>query len=653
MGDPANGQLDEQASADALEALWKQPQLIDRFVHENPMQFDDVQLGLISSWKNALTREFIVFEHAGALLFLSGGRLFHVTGIVDPVRDVLAGDELPCIVHTTLLPFENYIVYDGFLTTFPVHMGEGMRRQMDAEIAQALAGGEHVSTGMRLAELAPVLAEERIQQEAERMMFDLEMDAKAQEQLPGHHASPLAGMSELERAQAINDHLKEQTRDRYRFDSVGYLDAMSAKGSATRDLGTLLLSESKDYLRHLCWVFGLPDAKSHTKARLVGDLLPVLSTSDFIVNVQLQGCTPRELKAFRELYEAGGELRIPADVLREEYMRPRDLEALPAPQGITCYLFHERGSGDGPSKDGAADATAAGFDEFVFVIPNETMVVLDGYDWEQCERFCENFERSVDVAEALVSLRGIVTEDEAYDEFRHCYPDGFSSLDFSESVRSAWEDELSLYELIELDGEEYLAHHLIVEYAGENEPLGVDADAAEAGGERLFDGSFMRAILQMREGKVARPLGDFRTLFDVEAWKGSLPAVRAMRSYLDEHVPDGKDDYFWAEDVTAELMSAMQIGIADTQSIDIYYRILEDYGLQLNEAHFMKVVDLLMNMSNALPTWTNNGWAPNELHEAQTGQKLFYNEDGSVKKVGRNDPCPCGSGKKYKKCCGR
>jgi uncharacterized protein YecA (UPF0149 family) len=21
-------------------------------------------------------------------------------------------------------------------------------------------------------------------------------------------------------------------------------------------------------------------------------------------------------------------------------------------------------------------------------------------------------------------------------------------------------------------------------------------------------------------------------------------------------------------------------------------------------------------------------------------------------KIGRNDPCPCGSGKKYKKCCG-
>jgi uncharacterized protein YecA (UPF0149 family) len=27
-------------------------------------------------------------------------------------------------------------------------------------------------------------------------------------------------------------------------------------------------------------------------------------------------------------------------------------------------------------------------------------------------------------------------------------------------------------------------------------------------------------------------------------------------------------------------------------------------------------------------------------------------KDEQGKKVGRNDPCPCGSGKKFKKCCG-
>lgn len=35
--------------------------------------------------------------------------------------------------------------------------------------------------------------------------------------------------------------------------------------------------------------------------------------------------------------------------------------------------------------------------------------------------------------------------------------------------------------------------------------------------------------------------------------------------------------------------------------------------------------------------------------------KKFRNRNTIVKdkKIGRNDPCPCGSGKKYKKCCGR
>ncbi|MBQ4405206.1 MAG: SEC-C domain-containing protein, partial [Selenomonadaceae bacterium] len=32
-------------------------------------------------------------------------------------------------------------------------------------------------------------------------------------------------------------------------------------------------------------------------------------------------------------------------------------------------------------------------------------------------------------------------------------------------------------------------------------------------------------------------------------------------------------------------------------------------------------------------------------------QKRAKTSDG--KKIGRNDPCPCGSGKKYKNCCGR
>ena len=51
-----------------------------------------------------------------------------------------------------------------------------------------------------------------------------------------------------------------------------------------------------------------------------------------------------------------------------------------------------------------------------------------------------------------------------------------------------------------------------------------------------------------------------------------------------------------------------------------------------------------------LPAW-NNLLSPERRNELYKAQK----KSGTVvkdKKVGRNDPCPCGSGKKYKKCCG-
>ncbi len=44
---------------------------------------------------------------------------------------------------------------------------------------------------------------------------------------------------------------------------------------------------------------------------------------------------------------------------------------------------------------------------------------------------------------------------------------------------------------------------------------------------------------------------------------------------------------------------------------------------------------------------------PDDGHWYYTGGKISANHPPvRVEKHGRNDPCPCGSGKKYKKCCG-
>lgn len=67
---------------------------------------------------------------------------------------------------------------------------------------------------------------------------------------------------------------------------------------------------------------------------------------------------------------------------------------------------------------------------------------------------------------------------------------------------------------------------------------------------------------------------------------------------------------------------------------------------------------LYMNMVGAKADWLYNLPAWEKIFDADKRKELYLTEKKSgtiVKdpKIGRNDPCPCGSGKKYKKCCGR
>ena len=69
-----------------------------------------------------------------------------------------------------------------------------------------------------------------------------------------------------------------------------------------------------------------------------------------------------------------------------------------------------------------------------------------------------------------------------------------------------------------------------------------------------------------------------------------------------------------------------------------------------------------MSRSSLAPSYAADAIAQWVLESAQAGgqgddgEVLHAAREGSFireePKVGRNDPCPCGSGKKYKKCCG-
>lgn len=67
------------------------------------------------------------------------------------------------------------------------------------------------------------------------------------------------------------------------------------------------------------------------------------------------------------------------------------------------------------------------------------------------------------------------------------------------------------------------------------------------------------------------------------------------------------------------------------------------------EKLYFNMLDAKANWLYTLPQW--DGILSEERRQEIT--KEFHKSKTAVSnKVGRNDPCPCGSGKKYKKCCG-
>lgn len=75
---------------------------------------------------------------------------------------------------------------------------------------------------------------------------------------------------------------------------------------------------------------------------------------------------------------------------------------------------------------------------------------------------------------------------------------------------------------------------------------------------------------------------------------------------------------------------------------DALYHILDEYKIKYTNKNIKSLKNIVDQYKNDMPIWGYNGYSKKE-----------FNSMPKEKKIGRNDPCPCGSGKKYKKCCGK
>ena len=181
------------------------------------------------------------------------------------------------------------------------------------------------------------------------------------------------------------------------------------------------------------------------------------------------------------------------------------------------------------------------------------------------------------------------------------------------------------------------------------------------------------------------------------------PQLDNFRSYL-------IDELFAEPDTADEIVREMFFMSCRGEDIQAYLDCLSDNEITIEISHAQDILNLIVDLKNNTRLWTNNGHTPNELYtnprksfQSQLKpivktttinfNKVFRKRAGNepedaagnesedeagnepkdaagnepkgaagntaprtplrVIKAGRNDPCPCGSGKKYKNCCGR
>lgn len=89
-----------------------------------------------------------------------------------------------------------------------------------------------------------------------------------------------------------------------------------------------------------------------------------------------------------------------------------------------------------------------------------------------------------------------------------------------------------------------------------------------------------------------------------------------------------------------EIINLIKIGILNEEILPL---VLENNKnpMPLKKQHTL--YKDLKNIINITRNWMLNGFTYEEIAKSKI----------SKEKVGRNDVCPCGSGRKYKQCCGK
>jgi hypothetical protein len=463
------------------------------------------------------------------------------------------------------------------------------------------------------------------------------------------HVGVLSGLPYEEREQAIQDYILRTNQEvQDAFNRSVYEKAYRRPPvSSLRECLSLL---TKDELKRVAEFCELDFYAASRKFEYVEELTEGLPTSVFTAYF-FNHLQPKQVKNLCALADAGGRLIF-------------DDDAISSVMGYSWHpmpfvmLFHYK-------------------QKYTVVMPDEIVEIFSAVrdtiiDRSELKEEINNF------ASALIEVYGIVSIDvflQIFNENSKNQIDKKTLLLYLEQITNSmmanyiiWKPRDEIYIIhYQLDYDNTLSHKGW--YAGTDEEqfvdvgyVGVDSDGTDEESEYYSGEEYLEYILSRHEEIKMKPLSAPELLkYTDSAYINNLPAITKLREFFDANIPADQDDYYFADKLIEQLLGLFRL---DTDPSAMLEFLIES-GMEFEIDKMNAMLSFIMDAANNIPKWTNNGWTGVELSKKRTGADRFDNslandsqdakstKSTKSKKIGRNEPCPCGSGKKYKNCCGK
>lgn len=260
-------------------------------------------------------------------------------------------------------------------------------------------------------------------------------------------------------------------------------------------------------------------------------------------------------------------------------------------------------------------------------VPEEVKVLFGEIDNREFRSLLERYHKVYQYITAMASLYGALPPDKLIEVFNAQNDEPISEEEF-------W----CLYNAFTTRKQPFgmRLHHIVSDY--------------------FRDDAELRTLLERAQGKPYYiPEKDELLKYSESCYFEMTPQLIALKGYILKNISRDRE-------LVDQLVDDIQLVCSMEDPIQSIFDEFNRRDMVFQSQQQVKdIMQYVMDVYNHTRIWSNRGHTPAELkHEDERALmpmskqplQVLIGGQASSGKVGRNDPCPCGSGKKYKKCCG-